>query len=112
MTRISDAIRRCVAWFAGFFEEGTTGRPSSKRLQAIAGQFVALLITAALAGVAVGLAMGLRTDAARAMEALRAILTTIEVMTGMTIIGGGGTYLLGKKIERGGSKPSGGGDGH
>lgn len=99
---MSEVLARLVAWWAAFFEEGTTGRPSSKRLQAIAGQFVALLITASLAGVAVGLAWGLRADPTRGMEALRAILTTIEVMTGMTIIGGGGTYLLGKKIERSG----------
>ena len=93
-------LERMGAWASGFFEEGT-GHPSSKRLQAIAAQAVALGIICAFAGAAVGLVMALRASPEHILRALAMLLSTIETLTGMTLLGGGIAYLGGKGIERG-----------
>lgn len=91
-------LRLAIGWLASFLED-RDGSTSSKKLQAVAAMAFALGVIAALTGVACWLVQSVSKDPARALEALRSLLTTIELLTAMTLGGGAVTYLGGKHIE-------------
>ena len=94
-----DLAARAVTWCAGFFEDGD-GRPSSKRLAALAALFVTLAVLSALAGAACGIAYSMQHDPIRAERALTLLLSSIEWLVTAALAAGSGNYLVGRVIER------------
>lgn len=96
---MKETLDKFLKWVAGFFEENKTGIQSSKRLIAISGAYVTLLISLILAGLVVGLAIEVKSEIQR-VGVIQIISDTIIYLCGLVVAGGSVNYVLGKRKEK------------
>ncbi|MBV4524319.1 hypothetical protein KVG88_30055 [Pseudomonas sp. SWRI74] len=88
-----------LRWMGRFVEEGTTGRPSVKRF----GFALCVTVLSAVIGLFGGVMGGVAWMAhgsAQAIELVRIIASSLEVISGMVLASVTTGYVAGKAVER------------
>jgi hypothetical protein len=88
-----------LRWMGRFVEEGTTGRPSVKRL----GFALCITVLSAVIGVFGGVMGGvawMANGSPQAIELVRIIASSLEVISGMVLTAVTTGYVAGKAVER------------
>lgn len=88
-----------LRWMGRFVEEGTTGRPSVKRFGLALAITVLSAVMAVFGGVMGGVAWMARHDL-QAVELVRIISGSLEVIAGMVLTAVTTGYVAGKAVER------------
>ena len=88
-----------LRWMGRFVEEGSTGRPSVKRF----GFALCITVLSALIGLFGGVMAGvawMSHGTAQAVELVRIVASSLEVISGMVLASVTTGYVAGKAVER------------
>lgn len=96
---MKDAFIRMMLWFSRVVEEGATGRPSAKRFGLILAVTVLALVMGVIGGVIAGVTW-FSSGRPEAIELVRIISGTLEVLAGLVLTAVTTGYVAGKAVER------------
>lgn len=90
-------------WLARIVSDGSTGNPSAKRFGLILSVSVLTLVMAVIGGVIAGVTWAAQSGP-QAVELVRIISGTLEVLAGLVLAAVTTGYVAGKAVERSGAK--------
>ena len=96
---MKDALMRVLLWLGRVMEEGETGRPSAKRF----GLILSITVLASVMGLIGGVIAGVTWYAngtPQAIELVRIVSGTLEVIAGLVLTAVTTGYVAGKAVER------------
>lgn len=96
---MKEVLMRLLLWFGRVVEEGETGQPSAKRF----GLILAVTVLASVMGLIGGVIAGVTWYASgtpQAIELVRIVSGTLEVIAGLVLAAVTTGYVAGKAVER------------